>query len=140
MAKESANPFFMYIAFNAPHDPRQAPKEYVEGKPVDCTPGSVSKNSGAGSYSSPGTRYSPTVGSGYKKTITKKEPEPASFGRNNDKRPSKKAIEVMVEKLNQIKDGNYDSKLPKTLAEDDAGTTDNVDEYDIYNNHYGGML
>ncbi len=30
MAKESENPFFMYIAFNAPHDPRQAPKEYVD--------------------------------------------------------------------------------------------------------------
>ncbi len=26
----SKNPFFMYIAFNAPHDPRQSPKEYVE--------------------------------------------------------------------------------------------------------------
>ena len=25
-AKKSENPFFMYIAFNAPHDPRQAPK------------------------------------------------------------------------------------------------------------------
>ncbi|MCB1707051.1 MAG: sulfatase-like hydrolase/transferase, partial [Halioglobus sp.] len=28
MAKQSDNPFFMYIAFNAPHDPRQSPKEY----------------------------------------------------------------------------------------------------------------
>ncbi len=33
MAKESANPFFMYIAFNAPHDPRQAPKSYVDRYP-----------------------------------------------------------------------------------------------------------
>jgi len=24
------NPFFMYLAFNAPHDPRQAPKEYLD--------------------------------------------------------------------------------------------------------------
>lgn len=29
------NPFFMYLAFNAPHDPRQAPKEYVERYPID---------------------------------------------------------------------------------------------------------
>ncbi len=27
-------PFFMYIAFNAPHDPRQSPKEYVEKYPL----------------------------------------------------------------------------------------------------------
>ena len=34
-AKKSRNPFFMYIAFNAPHDPRQAPKEYVDKYPLD---------------------------------------------------------------------------------------------------------
>ncbi len=34
MAKESENPFFMYVAFNAPHDPRQAPKEYVDRYPL----------------------------------------------------------------------------------------------------------
>jgi choline-sulfatase len=28
-------PFFIYLAFNAPHDPRQSPKEYVERYPVD---------------------------------------------------------------------------------------------------------
>ncbi len=29
-AKSKENPFFMYLAFNAPHDPRQAPKEYLD--------------------------------------------------------------------------------------------------------------
>jgi arylsulfatase A-like enzyme len=29
-AKTSDNPFFMYIAFNAPHDPRQAPQAYQD--------------------------------------------------------------------------------------------------------------
>ncbi|KAA5823782.1 sulfatase-like hydrolase/transferase [Algibacter amylolyticus] len=29
-AKTKDNPFFMYLAFNAPHDPRQAPKEYFD--------------------------------------------------------------------------------------------------------------
>lgn len=29
-SKNAVDPFFMYVAFNAPHDPRQAPKEYVE--------------------------------------------------------------------------------------------------------------
>jgi len=33
-ASQSDKPFFMYIAFNAPHDPRQSPKEYVERYPV----------------------------------------------------------------------------------------------------------
>ncbi|KAA3634824.1 MAG: DUF4976 domain-containing protein [Bacteroidetes bacterium] len=29
-AKNKAEPFFMYLAFNAPHDPRQAPKEFID--------------------------------------------------------------------------------------------------------------
>ncbi|GIZ09640.1 sulfatase-like hydrolase/transferase [Flavobacterium sp. UMI-01] len=33
-AKTKENPFFMYLAFNAPHDPRQAPKEYQEKYPL----------------------------------------------------------------------------------------------------------
>jgi len=28
-------PFFMYLAFNSPHDPRQSPKEYVDMYPID---------------------------------------------------------------------------------------------------------
>ena len=34
-AAKSPQPFFMYIAFNAPHDPRQAPREFVERYPLD---------------------------------------------------------------------------------------------------------
>ncbi|MGI9545568.1 MAG: sulfatase-like hydrolase/transferase [Cyclobacteriaceae bacterium] len=34
-AKGSDQPFFMYLAFNAPHDPRQAPQEYLDMYPVD---------------------------------------------------------------------------------------------------------
>ncbi len=34
-ARQSDNPFFMYIAFNAPHDPRQSPKEYVDMYPLE---------------------------------------------------------------------------------------------------------
>lgn len=33
-AKVSKNPFFMYIAFNAPHDPRQSPKRFVDMYPL----------------------------------------------------------------------------------------------------------
>ncbi|CAA6691714.1 MULTISPECIES: sulfatase-like hydrolase/transferase [unclassified Lentimonas] len=34
-ASQEDKPFFMYLAFNAPHDPRQAPKEYVDMYPLD---------------------------------------------------------------------------------------------------------
>lgn len=34
-AKEQEKPFFMYVAFNAPHDPRQSPKEYVDRYPLE---------------------------------------------------------------------------------------------------------
>lgn len=34
-AKDRDEPFFMYLAFNAPHDPRQAPESYVQQYPVE---------------------------------------------------------------------------------------------------------
>ncbi len=34
-AAQSEQPFFMYIAFNAPHDPRQSPKQFVDMYPLD---------------------------------------------------------------------------------------------------------
>ncbi|MEK6479700.1 sulfatase-like hydrolase/transferase [Catalinimonas sp. 4WD22] len=34
-ATRKEEPFFMYLAFNAAHDPRQSPKEYVDKYPVD---------------------------------------------------------------------------------------------------------
>ncbi len=34
-ASRTENPFFMYIAFNAPHDPRQSPREYVDLYPLE---------------------------------------------------------------------------------------------------------
>lgn len=34
-AAQDPKPFFAYLAFNAPHDPRQAPKEYVDRYPLE---------------------------------------------------------------------------------------------------------
>lgn len=34
-AKTKDTPFFMYLAFNAPHDPRQAPQEFVDMYPLE---------------------------------------------------------------------------------------------------------
>jgi arylsulfatase A-like enzyme len=41
-AGESDSPFFLYLAFNAPHDPRQSPKEFVDMYPLENI--SVPKN------------------------------------------------------------------------------------------------
>jgi len=35
MATDDDSPFFMYLAFNAPHDPRQSPQEFVDRYPLD---------------------------------------------------------------------------------------------------------
>lgn len=35
LAAEPAQPFFLYVAWNAPHDPRQAPKELVDSYPPE---------------------------------------------------------------------------------------------------------
>lgn len=32
---QKTNPFFMYVGFNAPHDPRQAPQEYLDMYPLE---------------------------------------------------------------------------------------------------------
>lgn len=37
-AAQRDRPFFLYLAFNAPHDPRQAPREMVESYPTESTP------------------------------------------------------------------------------------------------------
>lgn len=34
-APDRRQPFFMYVAFNAPHDPRQAPTEFLERYPIE---------------------------------------------------------------------------------------------------------
>ncbi len=34
-ASQRGKPFFMYVAFNAPHDPRQAPQRYLDLYPMD---------------------------------------------------------------------------------------------------------
>ncbi|MGC9326935.1 MAG: sulfatase-like hydrolase/transferase, partial [Candidatus Hinthialibacter sp.] len=34
-ASGGSNPFFMYVAFHAPHDPRQSPKKFVDMYPLD---------------------------------------------------------------------------------------------------------
>ena len=37
-ATQKENPFFMYLAFNAPHDPRQSPQEYLDKYDIDDIP------------------------------------------------------------------------------------------------------
>ena len=37
-ASNSDDPFFMYLAFNAPHDPRQSPKSFLDQYPIEEIP------------------------------------------------------------------------------------------------------
>jgi arylsulfatase A-like enzyme len=37
-ARQRNQPFFLYLAFNAPHDPRQAPREYLDRYPLQSVP------------------------------------------------------------------------------------------------------
>jgi arylsulfatase A-like enzyme len=37
-AKQKDNPFFMYLAFNAPHDPRQSPQKYLDKYDINNIP------------------------------------------------------------------------------------------------------
>lgn len=37
-SQEKDSPFFMYIAFNAPHDPRQSPKSFLDRYPLEKIP------------------------------------------------------------------------------------------------------
>lgn len=37
-AAASGKPFFMYLAFNAPHDPRQSPQEFIDRYPLEKVP------------------------------------------------------------------------------------------------------
>lgn len=37
-AAEDGKPFFAYVSFNAPHDPRQSPQEYLDLYPVESVP------------------------------------------------------------------------------------------------------
>lgn len=38
LAATAQKPFFMYLAFNAPHDPRQSPREFIDRYPLDKVP------------------------------------------------------------------------------------------------------
>jgi len=37
-ARNSDDPFFMYLSFNAPHDPRQSPKSFLDQYPIENIP------------------------------------------------------------------------------------------------------
>lgn len=37
-SKERSAPFFIYVAFNAPHDPRQSPQSFLDRYPLDSIP------------------------------------------------------------------------------------------------------
>lgn len=113
----------------------EVPDDYKTGKPVGgtaATPGAVS---GVGNFASPGTRFQNT-GSLYNRQATiKTEPSPSLIKRTKSKRPSKVVLETMLEKVQQIRTGDYEPDLPATMGTDDAGVTEA--EEDAGYSYYG---
>lgn len=68
----------------------------------------------------------------------KKEPSPSVLSRTVDKRPSKRALEILREKIEQIKTGKYICTLPETLGKD-PDEDDTPDYTHAYSHMYGGF-
>lgn len=137
---------FMKHDFGLKNDPTiidiekysEVPKDYLDGKPLNKTAAaSGTQAGGVGSFAnSPKTYARNNSVAGYGVTNVKKDPEPATFGRTESKKPTKTALDLMQEKIDQIKAGTFEYQLPETLGGEDAGTADD-DGYDDLYGHYG---
>lgn len=117
---------------------RKVPVDYKDGKPLVTGTGTAGSASGVGSFANPGTRYVNNNGIYSRNTVIKKDPEPSLFKRTKTKKPTKVAIDLMVEKLAQIRAGNFEPSIPDTLGVDAAGEHDaDDDDTSAYGYGYG---
>lgn len=110
----------------------QVPKEYLEAEKIKSGSATSGSASGVGSFASPGVRYSGNGTTYVKNTTIKADPEPSLIKRTKSKKPTKAAIDIMFEKIQQIRAGNFVPELPETMGADAAGTTDADDDYSGY--------
>lgn len=83
----------------------------------------------------------------YYTTVAKKDPQPALLGRTKTKKPTKAELDLMQEKIDQIKAGTFTSELPETLGDVVATETDTkkdaagraVNYYNGADDEYFGM-
>lgn len=114
----------------------EVPKDYIDGKPLQTGSSAAGKASGVGNFASPHTRYQ--SGTTYtKQTTVKADPEPALINRTKTKKPVKAALEIMLEKVQQITAGDFEPTLPEIMAEDDTGVTEADDDDGVYGYGYG---
>jgi hypothetical protein len=120
---------------------RDVPKEYIEGKPLEKSATThTTTNNGVGSFANPNSRYVGAAGT-YTKTVVKADPEPAVFGRTQNKKPLKAALDLMEEKINQIMAGTFAPILPETMGEDADGTgvAEDTEDENYYRANFAGI-
>lgn len=128
------------------------PDDYLKGKPVNnaygATAAAGTAGAGVGQFAGRNGHYrqSPHNAASYTKVVPKKDPEPTVFGRTKTKKPSKEALDLMIEKIDAIKSGTTVPQWPDLCDEKNSGANtakksavdDDYDENDIYGYYRGG--
>jgi hypothetical protein len=123
---------------------KDVPDSYKDGKPITSnTIQSTPSAKNSGSFNPPTSKYKPSenvVGSFNKMYAAKPDPEPSIIARSKTKRPAKTDLDLMREKIDQIKSGKYVAKLPETLGGEVSAAIDDKsldDDRDLYAGYYG---
>jgi hypothetical protein len=117
---------------------KEVPKDYVEGKPLGNGTAQSGTASGVGSFASPHSRYSQGAHTYTKQTTVKPDPVPGLIARTKTKKPSKTALEEMLEKVRQVTADTFEPELPEIMGEDDTGVTE-ADDDDYAAGYYNGF-
>lgn len=132
---------FMKYDFGLTNDPTiidiekysDVPKDFLDGKPLNKSVAqSGTAAGGVGSFANSPKQYARNNSAvGYGAATTRKEPEPAIFSRSKSKKPVKTDLDLMQEKIDQIKAGDFTPTLPETMEDDGDGVSDDYDD-DLY--------
>jgi hypothetical protein len=69
----------------------------------------------------------------------KKDPTPATLSRTKSKKPTKTDLDLMQEKMDQIKAGTFVFELPETVGDVTTPATDNTVAKSRAVNYYNGI-
>jgi len=110
---------------------KDVPSNYMDGKSINKD---ITKSDESGTktstFSSSGNDYKPKSSSNatiYRRHQTKDEKTPAIISRAESKKPTKSDLELMRERIEQIKKGTYEHVLPETLGEEPGDDDDDLD-------------
>ena len=103
---------------------KEVPKEFLEGKEIDR---GVIGNTGSGTYKAPGNTfnnmYKKHVPGDTTKSVVKVDPVPTILTRTKSKKSTKRALQIMQEKLDQILEGSFKCDLPEIVENPDTDTS-----------------